>query len=44
MEVRIDESWKAVLTREFEQPYFNQLTEFVRSEYKTHKIYPPANR
>ena len=42
MEVRIDESWKAVLTGEFEQPYFNLLTEFVRNEYKTHKIYPPA--
>lgn len=42
MEVRIDESWKAVLTEEFEKPYFKQLTEFVRNEYKTHKIYPPA--
>ncbi len=42
MEVRIDESWKAVLSEEFEQPYFNLLTEFVRNEYKTHKIYPSA--
>jgi uracil-DNA glycosylase len=42
MEVRIDESWKAVLTREFEKSYFAELTEFVRTEYKTHKIYPPA--
>ena len=42
MEVRIDESWKAVLSEEFEQPYFATLTEFVRNEYKTHKIFPPA--
>ncbi len=42
MEVRIDESWKAVLNVEFEKLYFNQLTDFVRTEYKTHKIYPPA--
>ena len=42
MDVRIEESWKAVLTTEFEKPYFAQLTNFVRSEYKTHKIYPPA--
>ncbi len=42
MEVRIDESWKAVLAGEFEKPCFATLTGFVRSEYKTHKIYPPA--
>jgi len=42
MEVRVDESWKAVLTEEFEKPYFAALTEFVRGEYKTHTIFPPA--
>lgn len=42
MDVRIEESWKSVLTEEFEKPYFATLTEFVRSEYKSHKIYPPA--
>ncbi len=42
MEVRIEESWKQVLAEEFEKEYFACLTEFVRNEYKSHKIYPPA--
>jgi len=42
MEVRIEESWKFVLADEFEKSYFNELTNFVRNEYKTHTIYPPA--
>jgi uracil-DNA glycosylase len=42
MDVRIEENWKTVLAEEFEKPYFASLTEFVRNEYKTHTIYPPA--
>ncbi len=42
MDVRIEESWKEQLQTEFEKLYFQQLTEFVRSEYQTQKIYPPA--
>ena len=42
MEVKIEESWKALLTNEFETEYFSALTSFVRNEYKTQKIYPPA--
>ncbi len=42
MEVRIDDSWKSVLNREFEKEYFLKLTEFIRSEYKSAKIYPPG--
>jgi uracil-DNA glycosylase len=42
MDVKIEESWKTQLQAEFEKPYFQQLTEFVRSEYQTQKIYPPA--
>ena len=42
MDVKIEESWKSVLTEEFEKYYFKELTDFVRNEYKTHKIYPPA--
>jgi len=42
MEVKIEESWKAVLAEEFEKDYFTRLTTFVRNEYKTHKIFPPA--
>ncbi len=42
MDVRIEETWKALLSDEFEKDYFVKLTEFVRNEYKSHKIYPPA--
>jgi len=42
MDVRIEESWKKELQSEFEKPYFKQLTEFVRSEYASQTIYPPA--
>lgn len=43
MDVKIDASWKCVLQDEFEKPYFAQLTNFVRNEYKTKKIFPPGN-
>jgi len=43
MDVKIDASWKKVLQDEFEKPYFAQLTNFVREEYKTKKIFPPGN-
>ncbi|MCB0762137.1 MAG: uracil-DNA glycosylase [Flavobacteriales bacterium] len=44
MDVRIHESWKSELEREFEQPYFKQLTDFVRDEYRNNVCYPPGNR
>lgn len=44
MNVRIDESWKQVLQPEFDKPYFEQLTSFVRSEYARTVIYPPAGQ
>lgn len=40
-DVKIEESWKKHLALEFEKPYFKELTDFVREEYKTKKIYPP---
>jgi uracil-DNA glycosylase len=42
MDVKIDESWKKILNNEFAKPYFETLTEFVRKEYKSQTIYPPA--
>jgi uracil-DNA glycosylase len=42
MDVKIEPGWKVQLQEEFEKPYFKQLTEFVRSEYRAHSIYPPA--
>lgn len=42
MDVKIEESWKKRLQTEFEKPYFSSLTDFVRKEYQTKKIFPPA--
>lgn len=42
MDVKIEESWKARLQNEFEKPYFMVLTDFVRNEYATKTVYPPA--
>jgi len=42
MDVRIEQSWKIQLQEEFEKEYFIKLTDFVRDEYKTKKIFPPA--
>lgn len=44
MDVRIEEHWKEALAPEFEQPYFGELTDFVRHEYATATVYPPASR
>ena len=41
MDVKIEESWKKHLAPEFEKPYFKELTDFVKNEYQTTKIYPP---
>ncbi len=40
MDVKIAPTWKSLLTEEFSKPYFRQLAEFVRNEYKTQTIYP----
>ena len=43
MDVRIEKSWKEQLREEFDKPYFEILTDFVRSEYSgPTPIYPPA--
>jgi len=42
VDVKIDESWKRVLGPEFEKTYFADLTDFVRSAYRTGPCYPPA--
>ena len=44
MAVRLDESWKKLLSDEFEKPYFLQLSEFVRQEYNTKDVFPPPKR
>ena len=40
--LQIEESWKQILSGEFDAPYFIALTEFLREEKKKHIIYPPG--
>ena len=40
--VDIEASWKQHLEREFTKPYFTQLTESVRNEYRNGLCFPPG--
>ena len=44
MDVRIESGWKQALAREWEAPYFQQLTSFVTERYRNATIYPPGSR
>ena len=44
MKVKIAESWEKVLQPEFEKPYFKELTNFVKEEYKTNTCFPSGNQ
>ncbi len=44
MNVRIDPSWQQRLQSEFDKPYFEALTSFVRHEYATKTVYPPGRQ
>jgi uracil-DNA glycosylase len=42
-EIRLHPSWKAVLSDEFKEPYFQSLISFVKQEYASTKVYPPGH-
>jgi len=42
MDVKIENSWKEILSEEFEKKYFKQLALFLKKEYEEKKIYPPG--
>ncbi len=42
MNVAIEPSWAERLKTEFDKPYFQQLTQTVRTEYSQHPCYPPG--
>ncbi len=42
MQVNIEPSWATQLSAEFGKPYFAQLTDAVRQEYKSGPCYPPG--
>ena len=40
MQLNLSDSWKNILQREFEKPYFKNLMSFVNSEYSINTCYP----
>ena len=44
MNVKIDPSWFEALSNEWQQPYFEQLTQFVREQYRTRQVFPPGRQ
>ena len=44
MNVNISESWKSHLQSEFNKPYFNELVQFVKNEYKNHVVSPSGKK
>lgn len=44
MDVRIEPTWKSQLSEVFDKDYFRQLTDFVRSEYASKTVFPPASK
>lgn len=43
VDVKIAASWKERLNEEFEAPYFQELTQFVKEEYSKETVYPPGS-
>ena len=43
-DVIIESSWKKVLTQEFKQEYFQNLSRFVRNEYLSTQVFPPPKQ
>jgi uracil-DNA glycosylase len=44
MDVKVAEDWKDILQDEFDKPYFNTLTSFVKNEYSTQQCFPKGNQ
>ena len=42
MSIKIENSWKEALADEWGKDYFTALTSFVRSEYASAQVFPPA--
>lgn len=44
MDVKIETGWKRALGSEFSSDYFKNLANFIRSEYASGAVYPPASK
>jgi uracil-DNA glycosylase len=42
MDVKIEGSWKNSLKNVFQADFFKELTDFIKSEYQNHQIFPPG--
>lgn len=42
MNVKIEPSWRERLASQWDMPYFRQLTDFVREQYRTRTVFPPG--
>ncbi len=40
----MESSWKEVLSTEFDQSYFSELVDFIKSEYSSKPIFPQGNQ
>lgn len=43
MNIQIEAAWKKTLTPEFSKPYFKELANFVKKEYKQNTCYPKGS-
>lgn len=44
MNVKIEQSWRERLASQWDMPYFRQLTDFVREQYRTRTVFPPGSK
>ncbi|MCF6360569.1 MAG: uracil-DNA glycosylase [Cyclobacteriaceae bacterium] len=44
MDIKLEETWRALLKDEFDKDYFINLVQFVKSEYSTYQIFPPGKQ
>ena len=42
MDIKIENSWKQLLEKEFQKEYFKDLVHFLKNEYSKKIIYPPG--
>lgn len=42
VDIQLDATWKSALMEELEQPYFAELIHFLKNEYCTGQVFPPA--
>jgi uracil-DNA glycosylase len=43
MNLRLNDAWRSLLEDEFNQPYFEQLVQFVKAEYESGSCYPKGS-